>query len=65
MIAAARSHKTTARPNLADLSEEKNARCAGQSVRVLEPSRLAESVDRRRPVELISARRVSTSTSAA
>lgn len=65
MIVTTRYPKTTARHHLADLSEEKNARCAGQSARVTRPNLSVGSVDRRRPVELISARRVSTSTSAA
>ncbi len=63
MIATTRAHKTTARPYVADLSEEKNARCAGQSVRVESPSH--SELRCRRPVELISARRVSTSTATA
>lgn len=62
MNATTHSRKTTARTNLADLSEEKNARCAGQSACVLRPNRcLVESVDRRRPVEHFFARRASTS----
>jgi hypothetical protein len=52
MIATTRTTETTARPTVAELSEEKNARCAGQSARVLRPSRcLVESVDRRGPAE--------------
>ena len=66
MIATTRDQKTTDRPNVADLSEEKNARCVGQSARVLRPNRcLVESVDRREPAEHLFARRASTSTTIA
>lgn len=56
MIAA----EATVRPTLADLSEEKNARCSGQSARVLRPNPSVGSVDRRGPVEHLTARRVLT-----
>jgi len=66
MIATTRATKTTARPTVADLSGEKNARCVGQSARVLRPNRcLVESVDRREPVEHLFVRRASTSTTIA
>jgi hypothetical protein len=60
VIATTRATKTTDRPTMADLSEEKNARCSGQSVRVLEPNDSVGSVDLRGPVERLTARRVLT-----